>query len=188
MRKGQSSSQFQRRAVSTKECSSRWTIALISHASKVILKILQARLQHYMNQELPDVPTGFGKSRRTRVQIANILWITEKARGFQKSIYLCFIDYAKTFACVDHNKLWSEVKFTQSYPTLWDAMDCTVHGIPQARILEWIAFPFSRVSSQPRDWTQFSCIAGGFLISWTTREACGKLLKRWEYQTILPVL
>ena len=105
MRKGQSSSQFQRRAVSTKECSSHWTIALISHASKVILKILQARLQHYMNQELPDVPTGFGKSRRTRVQIANILWITEKARGFQKSIYLCFIDYAKTFACVDHNKV-----------------------------------------------------------------------------------
>ena len=141
---------------STKECSSHWTVALISHASKVILKILQDRLQHYVNQELPDAPTAFRKSRRTRVQIVNILWITEKARGFQKTIYLCFIDYAKTFDCVDHNKLWSEVKVTQSYPTFCHPMDYTVHGVLQARILAWVAFPFSRVSSQPRDWTQFS--------------------------------
>ena len=81
------------------------TIALISHASKVILKILQARLQQYMNRELPDVQAGFRKGRGTRDQIANICWIIEKAREFQKNIYLCFIDYAKAFNCVDHNKL-----------------------------------------------------------------------------------
>ena len=81
-------------------------MALISHASKVMLKILQARLQQYMNRELPDVQAGFRKSRGTRDQIANICWIMEKAREFQKNIYLCFIDYAKAFDCVDHNKLW----------------------------------------------------------------------------------
>ena len=77
-------------------------IALISHASKIMLKILQARLQQYVNHELPD--------RGTRDQIANICWITEKARKFQKNIYLCFIDYAKAFDCVDHNKLWKILK------------------------------------------------------------------------------
>ena len=82
------------------------TIALISHTSKVMLKILQARLQQYVNRELPDVQTGFRKGRGTRDQIASIHWITEKAREFQKNIYFCFIDYAKTFDCVDHNKLW----------------------------------------------------------------------------------
>ena len=82
------------------------TIALISHASKVMLKILQARLQQYMNRELPDVQAGFRKGRGTRDQIANIRWIVEKAREFQKNIYFCFIDYAKVFDCVDHNKLW----------------------------------------------------------------------------------
>ena len=87
------------------ECSNYHTIALISHASKVMLKILQARLQQYMNQELPDAQNRFGKVRGTRDQIANICWITEKAREFQKNIYFCFIDYAKTFDCVDHNKL-----------------------------------------------------------------------------------
>ena len=81
-------------------------IALISHASKVMLKILQARLQQYMNQELPDVQAGFRKSRGTRHQIANICWIIRKARAFQKNIYFCFIDYAKAFDRVDHNKLW----------------------------------------------------------------------------------
>ena len=81
------------------------TIALISHTSKVTLKILQARLQQYVNRELTDVQAGFRKGRGTRDQIANIHWITEKAREFQKNIY-CFIDYAKTFDCVDHNKLW----------------------------------------------------------------------------------
>ena len=87
-----------------KECSNYHTVALISHASKVMLKILQARLQQYMNYELPDVQTGFRKGRGTRDQIANICWIIEKAR-VQKNIYFCFIDYAKAFDCVDHNKL-----------------------------------------------------------------------------------
>ena len=84
------------------------TIALISHASKVMLKILQARLQHYVSQELPDVEAGFRKGRGTRDQIANILWIIEKARELQKNI--CFIDYTKAFDCVDHNKLWKILK------------------------------------------------------------------------------
>ena len=82
------------------------TVALISHASKVRLKILQARLQQYVNRELPDVQADFRKGRGTRDQIVNIRWIVEKAREFQKNIYFCFIDYAKAFDCVDHNKLW----------------------------------------------------------------------------------
>ena len=89
-----------------KECSNYHTIALISHASKVILKILQARLQQYVNCELPDIQAGFRKGRGTRDQIANIHWIIRKAREFQKNIYFCFIDYAKSFDYVDHNKLW----------------------------------------------------------------------------------
>ena len=88
-----------------KECSNYRTIALISHTSKVMLKMLQARLQQYMNRELPDIQTGFRKGRGTRDQIANIHWIIEKAREFQKNIY-CFIDYTKAFDYVDHNKLW----------------------------------------------------------------------------------
>ena len=75
-----------------------------------MLKILQASLQRYMNCELPDVQAGFRKGRRTRDQIANIHWITEKGREFQKNIYFCFIDYAKAFDCVDHNKLWNILK------------------------------------------------------------------------------
>ena len=89
-----------------KECSNYCTIALISHASKVMLKILQARLQQYMNHELQDVPAGFRKGRGTKDQIANVCWIIRKAREFKKNIYFCFIDYAKAFDCVDHNKLW----------------------------------------------------------------------------------
>ena len=89
-----------------KECSNYRTIALISHASKLMLKIHQARFQHYMNHELPDAQAGFRKGRGTRDQIVNICWIIEKAREFQKNIYFCFIDYAKAFDCVDHNKLW----------------------------------------------------------------------------------
>ena len=89
-----------------KECSNYRTIALISHASKVKLKILQARLQQYVNRELPDVQADFRKGRGTREQIANICWIMEKAREFQKNIYFCFIDCAKAFDCVDHKKLW----------------------------------------------------------------------------------
>ena len=88
-----------------KKCSNYHTIALISHASKVMLKVLQARLQQYMNHELPDVQAGFRKGRGTRDQIAYICWIMEKARELQKNIYFCFIDYAKAFDCVDHNKL-----------------------------------------------------------------------------------
>ena len=93
-----------------KECSNYHTIALISHASKVIPKILQARLQQYMNCELPDVQARFRKGRGTRDQIANICWIIENAREFQKNIYFCFIDYAKAFDCVDHKKLWKILK------------------------------------------------------------------------------
>ena len=93
-----------------KECSNYHTIALISHPSEVMLKILQARLQPYMNHEIPDVQAGFRKGRGTRDQIANICWIIEKAREFQKNIYLCFIEYAKAFDCVDHNKLWNILK------------------------------------------------------------------------------
>ena len=88
-----------------KECSNYCTIACISNASKVTLKILQVRLRQYVNHKLPDVQAGFRKGRGTRDQIANIRWIMEKAREFQKNIYFCFIDYAKAFDCVDHNKL-----------------------------------------------------------------------------------
>ena len=93
-----------------KECSNYCTIALISHASKIMLKILQARLQQYLTRELPDVQAGFRKGRGTRDQIANICWTMEKSREFQKSIYFCFIDYAKAFDCVDYNKLWKILK------------------------------------------------------------------------------
>ena len=95
---------------STKECSNHQTVAFISHASKIMLKILHAGLQHYVNQELPDVQAGFRKGRGTRDQIANNCWITEKAREFQKNIYLCFINYTKAFDSVDHNKLWKALK------------------------------------------------------------------------------
>ena len=83
---------------------------VISQASKVMLKILQARLQQYVNHELPDTQAGFRKGRGTRDQIANICWIMEKAKKFQKNIYFCFIDYAKAFDCVDHNKPWKILK------------------------------------------------------------------------------
>ena len=110
--KGQFSLQSQREAmpkdVQTKNVQIYCTTALISHASKIMLKILQARLQQYMNYELPDVQVGFRNGRRTRDKIANICWIIKKAREFQKNI--CFIDYAKAFDCVDHNKLWKILK------------------------------------------------------------------------------
>ena len=93
-----------------KECSNYRTIALISQAIKVMLKILQARLQEYVNFELPDVQDGFRNGRGTRDQIANICWIMEKAREIQKNTYFCFLDYAKAFDCVDHNKLWNIFK------------------------------------------------------------------------------
>ena len=93
-----------------KEYSNYRTIALISYAGKLMLKILQARLQQYVNHEFPNVQAGFRKGRGTRDQMANIGWIMEKAREFQKNIYFCFIDYAKAFDCVDHNKLWKILK------------------------------------------------------------------------------
>ena len=95
-----------------KEYSNYCTSAPISHTSKVMLKILQARLQQYVNHELPDVQAGFRKGRETRDQIANICWIVEKAREFQKNIYFCFIDCVKAFDCVDHHKLWKILKET----------------------------------------------------------------------------
>ena len=157
-----------------------------------MLKILQARLQQYVNRKLPDVQARFRKSRGIRDQIANIRWIMENAREFQKNTYFCFTDYAKVFYCVDHNKLWqilqemgipdhltcllrnlyagqerkkgSEV--VQSCLTLCDLMDCcclpgsSVHGIFQARVLEWVAISFSWGSSQSRDRTLVSHIVG----------------------------
>ena len=94
----------------SKECSNYHTIALISHTSKVMLKILQARLQQYMNCGISDVQAGFRKGRKTKNQIANIRWIIQKAREFQKTIYFCFIDYTKAFDFVDHDKLWTILK------------------------------------------------------------------------------
>ena len=93
-----------------KECSNYCTIALFSHTSKVMLKILQARLQQFVNYELSDVQAGFRKGRGTRNHIANICWIMGKGRQFQKNIYFCFIDYAKAFDCEEHNKLWKILK------------------------------------------------------------------------------
>ena len=93
------------------------TIALISHGSKIMLKILQARLQQYMNRELPDVQALLRKRRATRDQIANMCWVIEKVRKFQKNIYFCFIDYFKAFDCVDNNKLWKILKKMGLYQT-----------------------------------------------------------------------
>ena len=100
-----------------KECSNYHTIALISHASKVMLKILQARLQQYVNYELLDVQARFRKGRGTRDQIANVRWIIKKPREFQKNIYCCFIDYTKAFDCVDHNKLWKILRDGNTRPS-----------------------------------------------------------------------
>ena len=100
------------------ECSNYRTIVLILHVSKVMLKILQARLQQYVNQELPDVQARFRRGRGTRDQTANICWIMEKARDFQENICFCFTDYAKAFDCVDHNKLWKILKENTSPPYL----------------------------------------------------------------------
>ena len=117
-----------------KEYSNYHTIALISHTSKVMFKTLQARLQEYVNHELSDL-TGFRKGRGTRGQIANICWIMEKAREFQKNIYFCFIDYAKAFDCVDHNKLWKILRemgipdhFTCLLRNLYAGQEATVRS------------------------------------------------------------
>ena len=110
---------------SSKECSNYHTVGLISHASKVMLKIFQASLQQYMNWELPDVQAGFRKGRETRDQIVSIHWIIEKARKFQKNIYFCSIDYTKAFDCVDHNKLWKILK-EMGIP---DHLTCTLRNL-----------------------------------------------------------
>ena len=114
--KGQFSFQSQRRAMPKNVQTTYHTIALISHASKGMLQILQARLQQYINRELPDVQAGFRKGRGTRDQIANIRWIIKKGREFQKNIYFCFIDYAKATDCVDHNKLWKILRDGNTRP------------------------------------------------------------------------
>ena len=98
-----------------------------------MLKILQVRLQQYMNSELPDVQAGFRKGRGTKDQIANIQWIIEKAREFQKNIYFCFIDYAKTFDCVDHNKLWKNLKEMG----ILDHLTCLLRNLYFKQQLEW---------------------------------------------------
>ena len=99
-----------------KEYSNYHTLALISQASKEMLKILQERFQQYLNQELPEIQAGFTKGRGTREQIANICWIIKKAREFQENICFCFIDYAKAFGCVDHNTLWKILKDWNTRP------------------------------------------------------------------------
>ena len=105
-----------------KECSNYRTIALISHASKVMLKILQARIQQYVNRELPHVQAGFRKGRGTREQIANIHWIIKKAREFQKNIYFCFNDYAKAFVWITTNagKFWKRWEYQTTWPASWE--------------------------------------------------------------------
>ena len=117
------------------KCSNYHTIALISHTSKVLLKILQARLQQYVNRELPYVQAGFRKGRGTRNQIANIHWIIKKAREFQKNIYFCFINYAKAYDCVYQNKLWKIHKemgipdyLTYLLRTLYAGQEATVRS------------------------------------------------------------
>ena len=108
-----------------KECLNYCTIVLILHARKVMLKILQARLQQYMNLELSDVKAGFRKGRGTREQIANIHWLIEKAREFQKNTKFCFIDYTKVFDCVAHNRLW---KILQEWEIL-DYLTCLLRKL-----------------------------------------------------------
>ena len=106
-----------------KECSNYCTIALVSHASKVMLKILQVRLQQYENWELLDVQTGFRKGRGTEDHVANMHWITEKVRWFQKNIYFCFIAYAKVLKCVDYKTLWKilkEMEYHIALPVSWE--------------------------------------------------------------------
>ena len=156
-----------------KECSNYCTI--ISHASEVMLKILQARLQQYMNHELPDVQAEFRKGRGTRDQIVNICCIIKKAREFQKNIYFCFIDYAKAFDCVDHNKLWKILKemripdhLTCLLRNLYAGQEATVRtghgttdwfqigkGVGQGYILSPCLFNICRVHHEKR-WTERS--------------------------------
>ena len=144
-----------------------------------MLKILQARLQLYMNRELPDVQTGFRKGRGTRDQTVKICWIIEKVREFQKK-HLHLLYWLCQRLCVDHNKLWKILQevCARSCLTLCNPMDCSppdssVHGIFQARILVWVAISFSRRSSWPRDRicvSCISCIGRWILYHWATWE------------------
>ena len=121
-RKGQFSFQSERKAM-PKNAQNYHTIALISHASKVMLKILQARLLQYVNRELPDVQAGFRKGRGSRDQIANIRWIIIKARGFQKNIYFCFIDYPKpltVWITINCGKFWKRWEYQITWPAFWE--------------------------------------------------------------------
>ena len=147
-----------------KECSNYRTIALISHASKIMLKILQARLQQYVNHELPDVQAGFRKGRGTRDQIANIRWIMKKAREFQKNIYFCFIDYAKAFDCVDHSKLWKILKEME----IPDHLTCLLRNLyagQEATV---------RTGHETTDWFQIGkgVCQGCILSSWLFKLLC----------------
>ena len=151
-----------------KECSNYHTIVLISHPNKVMLKILQARLQQCVNCELPDVQAGFRKGRGTRNQIANIHWIIGKAREFQKNIYFCFIDYAKAFDCVHYNKLWKILKEIVQQPHLqglWFAFTGKKQTLRSQEGMECTQLPLARCFQMPPP--------GGALV-------------RWEYHTTLP--
>ena len=151
-----------------KECSNYFTIALISHTSKVMLKILQVRLQQYMNRELPDVQAGFRKGRGTRDQIANIPWIIEKARKFQKNIYFCFIDFAKAFDCVDHNKLWKTLQ-EMGIPDHLICLLGNLYAGQEATV---------RIGHGIMDWFQIGkgvhqgCILSPCLFTYTQRTSC----------------
>ena len=127
-----------------KECSNYCTIALISHASKIMLKILLARLHQYVNHDVPDIQAGFRKGRGTGDQIANIHWIIKKAREFQKNIYFFFIDYAKAFDCVDHNKLWKILK-EMGIP---DHLTCFLRNLYASQEAKF------RTSHETTDWFQ----------------------------------
>ena len=149
VRTGKGQFSFQSQKGNARGCSDYGTIVVISHGSKVMLKILQARLQQYVNPKLPDVQAKFRKGRGTRDQIASIHWILEKAREFQRNI--CFIDYTKAFDCVkvlSRSAAAAAAKLPQSCPTLGDPIDgsplgSSVPGILQARTLEWVAIRFS---------------------------------------------
>ena len=140
----------------TKEYSNEWFFKcfFISDASKIMLRILQARLQQYVNWEIPDVQAGFRKRRRTRNKIANIHWIIEKAREFQRNIYFCFIDYTKAFDCVDHNKQWKILKetgiqdhFTCLLRNLYAGQEATVRTEPGTT--DWLKIGKGCILSPP---------------------------------------
>ena len=149
----------------SKECSDYLTIGLISHADKVMLKILQGRLQQYVNRELPDATDGFRKGRGTRNQIANGCWIIEKAKEFRKSSDFCFIDYAKAFDCVDHNKLPLEAQATSALCST--SVGCNPHPESQTQDLLLVI----RWRKRPRRGQQDSILASSL------KESSLKVLK-----------